>query len=176
VCEWKQAQDRYYRGKTWNTQTNDVLNHKTSSDQSIMDHQPGSDVSVDGDVPTYADVTDSEDSYRSHESPTQLNCTQSTSSMGHEGDATYSVASTQSSGTTPAMTATAFDVSCFSPPPSLDDSSSHNNLRENGGSSDNGSAMTNPEPRDSIAHEEPNPTPLAMVNSIQEKNGQERFG
>jgi hypothetical protein len=34
VCEWTQAQDRYYKGTIWNTQTNDVLNHKTSSDQS----------------------------------------------------------------------------------------------------------------------------------------------
>ena len=103
-------QDRYNRSTTLTTPTNDVLNHDMNSDQSIGDHKPGSENSVDGDVRRHADATDSDDSNSFHESPTPPNCILSTSSMGNEVDANYSVASTQSSGTTPAMTATTCDV------------------------------------------------------------------
>ena len=169
MCEWKQAQDRYYRGTPWTTSTNDALHHDMNSDQSIRDHQPWREDTVDGAAITQAYATDSDDSTSVHEYLTPPNLTHSTSPKGDEMDANHSVASTQASRTTPATIYTPFDIRILSPSPSFNDSSSLIDPREDDRSRDSGSARTIQEPGESIEHEEVNPTPLAIGNPTHDK-------
>lgn len=78
--------------------------------------------------------------------------------------------STQSSGTTPVMTATTLEAKDFSPSPFLDDSdpSSRTNPREYTGSKSSGRARTIPELCDPIEHEVSNPIHLAAGDPLPE--------
>jgi hypothetical protein len=67
------------------------------------------------------------------------------------------------------MTTTLFDVSRFGPPSSLDESSSQIDLREEDMSGTSDSTLTNPESGETIAYEEPNPTPLATEHSTHDQ-------
>jgi hypothetical protein len=62
VSEWKQVQERYYRGTTRSNLTTDVLNQEMNSRHPREDHQPGSEDDAQGHVTTHANGTDNEDS------------------------------------------------------------------------------------------------------------------
>jgi hypothetical protein len=126
--------------------------------QSIRDHQAWSEDSVDGDGTT--DTSDSDDSIRVHESPTQPNRTPTPSSKVKENGANAPVASTHPSGTILALTETPVDDRSTSPPPSIDGSGSRRDPSDDDGSSDSGSARTDSEPDEQIEHADPNLTSL----------------
>jgi hypothetical protein len=57
VSEWKQAQERYYRGTTRSNPTADVLNQELHSRHPKEDHQPDSEDDDQGHVTTDANGT-----------------------------------------------------------------------------------------------------------------------
>jgi len=114
VCEWKQAQERYYRGTIRSTQTNDASDHEVNASQSIEGHQPDSDDYVVGVDATHDEMADSENSCSSHEPPIPDTRAQELYSTSHTLDAHRYIPSTQPSGITPAFTVTKFDTNSLS--------------------------------------------------------------